>query len=118
MLPNWTYRAEPSWDVRVAGWLGLAASTTRWLARSGCPERLGRPAERLGSPCLAQFGLDWFDLAGLGVLAGSVWLPWLLPGALAGSIWVPTKAPTLSFSIACFVRASTFCLHRILMRRL
>ena len=106
MLPNWTYQ------------LNRATGARRWVARSGCLEGPGRPAEGMGSPSQAKFGLDWFDLAGLGVLAGSLWLPWLLAGALAGSIWVPTKAPTLSFSIACFVRASTFCLHRILMHRL
>ena len=56
MLPNWTY---------PAGRCALFAR--RWVARFGCLKRPGRPAEGLGSPCLAQFGLDWFDLAALGV---------------------------------------------------
>ena len=110
MLPNWTYelnRAESSWEMRSAGWLGLAASS----ALGDLRRDLVRPAW----PNLVSTGSIWLPWV---LVAGSIWLPWLLPDALAGSIWVPTKAPTLSFSIACFVRASTFCLHRILIHRL
>ena len=106
-FPNWTYPAESSWDMCGAGWLDLAAPSDL----GDLPSDLARPAW----PNLASTGSIWVPWA---LVVGSIWLPWLLLGALAGSIWVLTNAPTLSFSIACFVRASTFCLHRILMRRL
>ena len=54
MLPNWTYRAESSWDVRDAGRLGLVASS----ALGVLPRDLARPA--------------WPNL----VSTGSIWLPW------------------------------------------
>ena len=47
-----------------------------------------RLVERLGTPWLARFGLDWLALAALGALAASICLPWSLLGVLAGSIWL------------------------------
>ena len=106
-LPIWTYPAESSWDMCGAGWVDLAAPSDL----GDLPSDLVRPAW----PNLALTGSIWVPWA---LMVSSIWLPWLLPDALAGSIWVPTKAPTLIFSIACFVHAITFCLRRILMHRL
>ena len=93
--------------MRGAGWLGLAASS----ALGDLPNDLARSAW----PNLVWTGSIWLPWV---LVAGSIWLPWLLSDVLAGSISVPTRAPMLSFSIACLVRAFTSRLHRILMHRL
>ena len=63
-------------------------------------------------------GSYWLRLARSGCPGRPASAASSLPARLSESIWVLTKTPTLSFSITCFVHASTFCLHRFLIHRL
>ena len=98
MLPNWTYRAEPSWDMRDAGRLSLVASSApgvlpRDVARPAWPNLASTfpnwtyPAESSWDMC----GAGWLDLAApsdLGDLPSDLARPAWPNLASTGSIWL------------------------------